>query len=140
MGQSEIKLIPESVPKKHPVDDAPAVVKHLKEQQDEAAGASLVKILASINLVHSETKISDSAVGACVPFKVSKIPKDDEGDIAAAVATEITHQTGHTLNVLCEEPPQLNTLNNNGKLRWVQVANVLDSGRRDMSCLMKYFH
>ena len=111
-----------------PIDNALAVVKCLKEECSEVENASMNEILANLQLVHSEVEIADSAVGSCVPFSVNRTSFRGRDELAEAAAREIREQTGHSLNVLCDEPPELNALSTSGKFRWVQIATVLDSG------------
>ena len=121
----------EKTSKMQPIDNVLAVVSHMKNMDAESPKLNFADILCNLQMVHGEVELSDAAKGSCVSFSTEpkRDPiKSENDDIARAASVEIERQTGHSLNVLVEQPPVLANVTSSGKFKWVQIATVLDSG------------
>ena len=89
-------------------------------------------IIERMNLMHIEQDLSATHSSCCSFGRPVSLEEESTGhasnDIEAAAARSIKEQTGHSLLVLCDQPSQLSAVNNAGKMKWVQIATILDSG------------
>ena len=121
------------------IDNVLIVAKHIADLEGLNKSVSAKKILEGIDLVHVENEMSNHSLGSCCTIGRSSLkkgnskipnsePSNSESTIEEAVSKEILFQTGHSLFVLTEQPPELNAVTNGKKMVWVQISTVLDSG------------
>ena len=112
-----------------------------KKIQDQHDQNQKLLEYARADMEYVEQKVSDVSIGGCCMFgstcatdEVHQKPDNpnhthvQQDDLGKIFSDHIRERTGDEILMLGEQPPELNAVSSKGKLVWVKIATVLDSG------------